>query len=96
MRGIAEEKIPGGKLLRVKVVFDSSLNSVQISGDFFIHPEEAVYNIEDGLCGIGADMDENIVAHMISGIAKSGRIEMIGVSPADIARLLKKAVENGK
>jgi len=44
----SEEKIPEGKLLRVKVELSdkTEILKVQITGDFFIHPEEKLKLIE--------------------------------------------------
>lgn len=96
MHGFAEEKVPGGKLLRVKVDCDKAVEKVQISGDFFLHPEESIKELESMVFGIDADMEENNIASLIAEEVKTKNIEMIGVSPQDIARVLKKAIANAK
>ena len=96
MHGIAEEKVPGGKLLRIKVECDTVVKNVQISGDFFLHPEESIKELENSFFGISADMDENSIAGLIEEVIRSQNIEMIGVSAPDIARVLKKAVDNAR
>ena len=42
MHGEATEKVPGGKLLRIKVDYEDKINTVVITGDFFAHPEECI------------------------------------------------------
>jgi lipoate-protein ligase A len=43
-------KVPNGKLLKVTVEFsDNTLKKVQIKGDFFIHPEESLDELEIAL-----------------------------------------------
>lgn len=96
MHGVAEEKVPGGKLLRIKVDCNTAVEKVQIAGDFFLHPEESIEELERNLFGINTDMDENAIAHLLEEVSKSGNIEMIGISPQDIARVLKKAIDNAK
>ena len=96
MHGSAEEKVPGGKLLRIKVDFNGAIKDIQISGDFFLHPEECIDKIEKNLFGISIGMEENQITHLIEEISKSNKIEMIGISAKDIARVLKRAIANAK
>jgi lipoate---protein ligase len=52
MRGIVVCKVPGGKLLRVSVDHEGSrIVAVKFTGDFFVHPEEAVERLEGRLAG---------------------------------------------
>jgi lipoate---protein ligase len=52
MRGTAVYKVPGGKLLRVSVDHEGEvLAKVSLNGDFFIHPEEALEDLERRLSG---------------------------------------------
>ena len=44
-------KIPGGKLLRISCVTnDAIIQQISIRGDFFMYPEESVFDIESHLC----------------------------------------------
>ena len=53
----ASKKVPGGKLVRVHLQYDPfQLLKVSITGDFFMHPEDALEAIEDAL--IGARLQE--------------------------------------
>jgi hypothetical protein len=50
--GKAVYKVPGGKLLRVSVEYDGgTIREVRFSGDFFIHPEDALERVEAALKG---------------------------------------------
>ena len=51
MHDFVSKKIPNGKLLKLRVDFGKKINSITISGDFFIHPEEGIDLIEEALKG---------------------------------------------
>ena len=52
----ANYKVPGGKLVKVKLdVSSGKINQVRILGDFFLHPEETILTIEDSLIGCHND-----------------------------------------
>jgi lipoate---protein ligase len=89
MKKTITEKVPGGKLVRVKVDFGEKINSLQITGDFFLHPEDMIEEIEKGLvgCSVGDELQEKI-----QQVISQHNIELIGFSAEDIARLVKKAV----
>ena len=57
-------KVPNGKLIRVSVDFESSrILSANITGDFFIHPEETIESIEESLTGCETgDVEARITA----------------------------------
>jgi lipoate-protein ligase A len=49
-------KVPNGKLLTVSYdVQNNKIRSVQITGDFFMYPEEGIYAVERILQGISMD-----------------------------------------
>ena len=51
-----EYKVPGGKLVAVDVsLVDNRLADVQVSGDFFLDPDEALPVIDRALGGLGID-----------------------------------------
>lgn len=86
-----EEKIAGGKMLAVEAeVSGGKITSVRITGDFFLHPEDAILRLEESLSGMSAGSSEE----ELSSAAKKalGGASLIGASADDIARMLKKAV----
>lgn len=92
MNGVATYKVPGGKLVRVKVEFAHSINSVSVTGDFFMHPEEGVAEIENCIRGMDSDAPEERIAGRIRDVVNSRGIVMIGVTEDTIARLVKEAM----
>ena len=96
MHGVSTEKVPGGKLLRVKVDYSATIKRVSITGDFFLHPEEAIEKIELSLKGLNANESEQSIAGIIKEVATRHDIDMIGVDPEAIARNVKKAIHEGE
>jgi lipoate-protein ligase A len=86
-----EEKIPGGKMLAVEVdISGRTIAKVKITGDFFLHPEDAILEVEKALTGIRADLTEEEITAIIGKSLEGAKL--IGASASDIARILKKAV----
>ncbi len=96
-QGIHTEKVPGGKLLRIKVDFnpeDGLVEDVQMHGDFFIHPEEFVEDMEQLLVNLSQkDSDESIAAALQRLIEDEGA-ELVGITPESIAKTFKTALNN--
>ena len=95
MFGSAKLKVPNGKLVISKVRFSETIESVQILGDFFMHPEEGVFRIEESLNGLGVSEPEGRISEIINAVVKKERIEMIGVDTASIAKVVTVAIRNG-
>jgi len=93
MQRQSEEKVPGGKLLRVKVDFDEKINKVEITGDFFLYPEDKLKEIEGTLSGLTVSISEEKLTELIIREVQDHKIEMVGISPEAIARNIKKALE---
>ncbi|MDE1856857.1 MAG: biotin--protein ligase [Candidatus Micrarchaeota archaeon] len=95
MEGTARQKVPGGKLLIVKLRYGSRIEGAQILGDFFLHPEESLKDIEDSLVGISYDANEEEIARVVGAVMDRERIEAIGITPEAIANSVKQAMKNG-
>jgi lipoate-protein ligase A len=82
----AEYKVPGGKLLAAESeAKGGKLLSVKLTGDFFMHPEYAIEELEEELKGIPlAKMGETI-----QGFFDSSDVQLIGASPSDITHVVK-------
>jgi lipoate-protein ligase A len=93
MQNVATEKVPGGKLLRIKVNYDEKINDIKITGDFFIHPEESISEIENLLKNMRKDEEEENFAEKISKFILERDIQLIGIDPTAIARVLKAAMK---
>ena len=45
-------KVPNGKMLKVRVKFEKErIESIRITGDFFIHPEDSIEDLETAFKG---------------------------------------------
>ena len=92
MKYQAAKKVPGGKLVRIKIDADSNINKVQISGDFFLHPEESLPFIEEQISGLSVSTTEDLFASIIQKAITERRANFIGVSATDIAELVVEAL----
>lgn len=96
MKGEATQKVPGGKLVRVKIDFDGKIRKLQITGDFFLHPEECIRDIENSLTGVDINLQHNAIVDSIQNVLTSKNAELIGMDSETIAKTLEMAIENGK
>lgn len=89
--GMAELKVPGGKLVRAEVrVEGGRMAEVKVTGDFFLYPEEAIFELESSLKGLGLDSD---LAQAIELRLSQLGAQLLGASPKDLAEAIKRAVE---
>ena len=96
--GRCDRKVEKGKLLRISVTLRSSggvlvLTGVNVFGDFFMHPEEAIEGLEEAILRSGMDLEER--QDGVSSYLSEGGIELFGASPADIALAVQGAIEDG-
>lgn len=88
-----EYKTPGGKLVVVDFeVIDGRLRNVQVTGDFFLEPPEALERIAGALEGVPVgDTSEDTLAERIRASLGEG-VEMVGFSPEAVARAVRRAL----
>ncbi len=87
-----EFKVPGGKLVVADLeVDDGKLTRVQISGDFFLEPPEALAQIDAALEGLAADASETEIALAIQ-LALPKDVEMFGFSAEAVAVAIRRAL----
>jgi lipoate---protein ligase len=80
-------KISGGKLLNAEFVLENGIiTDLKINGDFFIHPEEMISEIEKSVDGI--EYSSGLIARNINETIKSKNISVIGFTAEDLADLL--------
>ncbi len=94
MRGFAEKKLPGEKLVSVSVEYDDKIKRIEITGDFFVHPEAKLVDIEKALNGIPLSMNDMEIEQMINSVADSGSIKLIGISAKSIVAALRLATKS--
>jgi len=74
------------KLLRIECELDEGrVKYIKIAGDFFIHPEEKIIEIEQFLKGLSISG----LAEKLRGFLTTNSIRVIGFTPEDIERALR-------
>ncbi len=88
----ADYKAIGGKLLRVRMTVTedrpSLIQTIRITGDFFMHPEEAIEDLEQLLTG--APLDE-VALHARVQTFFDGDVQVVGADVDDVVAALLKA-----
>ena len=91
--GKAEYKVEGGKLVKVQLQrIGKAIGKVKITGDFFLHPEELIEELERRL--EGRLLDEEDLAEYIRALLERNEAVMLGASPEDFARCIMMAGED--
>ncbi len=85
-------KIPGGKLVRMDVRFSDQIEVLVITGDFFLHPEEALDAITAELASASLPLDPAYVLHQLQKVLTELEAQLIGVSPDDLVSILEEAL----
>ena len=87
-----EYKVPGGKLVVADLdVRDGRFAAVEISGDFFLEPPEALATIAGAVQGLPADLSTDEIAAEINA-ALPDDVVMVGFSPEAVAHAVRRAV----
>lgn len=66
---------------------------MQILGDFFIHPEESIYDIEGSLVGTSADVSEEEMSFRLQSFIDGREITLVGITADAIAQAVKMAMK---
>ncbi|MBS7606529.1 MAG: lipoate protein ligase C-terminal domain-containing protein [Candidatus Bathyarchaeia archaeon] len=86
----AEYKVEGGKLIKVQLTKQNDkIGSIKITGDFFMHPEEAIEGLEIAL--IGCPINEIVLASTIRNFINENKVILLGATPEDFAKCIIKA-----
>lgn len=93
MQSTAEQKVPGGKLVSVKIEYVRKIKKVQILGDFFLYPEDTIYKLEKTLVGTSISASKDEISGKITKVLAMSNAELIGVTPEAIAETIKMAVK---
>ncbi len=87
----AEYKIPGGKLLSAELSLEEGrMVGVKITGDFFMHPETSIIELEKTLEGAPAAELEDTV----NTFFRENDITLFGVHVEDFAKVVRMALES--
>ena len=87
-----EYKVPGGKLVVVDcTVHDEQIASIEVTGDFFLYPDDALESITQALTGLPAMSTEPEIAARIRA-ATGPDVTFLGFSPEAVATALTRAM----
>jgi len=88
-----EYKTPGGKLVVVDFeVIDNRLAQVEVTGDFFIYPDESFGSLSRALEGADAGLDESALTDLVQRAIPEGT-EVLGTSARGIAIAVQRALQ---
>ena len=91
MIGKSTLKVPGGKLLKAEVNYEGELiRSAKVCGDFFMHPETAINDLEKALCDIPVEDLENNVNRFF----QVNSVTLFGVDAGDFVKVVRLALES--
>ncbi|MDX9850736.1 MAG: lipoate protein ligase C-terminal domain-containing protein [Anaerolineaceae bacterium] len=82
-----------GKMLRLDVIYSEKIESLKITGDFFLHPEETLDQISEELTGVAVPIQKELLFRKIKYIMDSNEAEMIGITLEDILNTLDEATQ---
>jgi lipoate-protein ligase A len=87
----AEYKVPGGKLLAAELgVEGGRLVGVKITGDFFMHPEAAIIELEKALNNTPVEDLEN----NLKSFFQDNDVTLFGVEAGDFVKVVRLALES--
>ena len=85
----ADYKVPGGKLLRVHLqVEHNTITHIMLTGDFFMHPEHAIEDLETRLTGLA--FEEDAIRAQVRAFFETD-VQVIGAGVADFVHVILQA-----
>ncbi len=88
----SDYKAPGGKLIRVRFTEENGvIGSVQISGDFFLIPEDSLSTLENMVKGV--TLREEALKHQVDRFFEIHNAKTLGVTSDDLVRAILSAKE---
>jgi lipoate-protein ligase A len=93
MRGVAKKKVKGGKLIEVELDYNEFIEHAIISGDFFLHPEEGIEDLEGALVGLSSRSGLEEITFRLEEIISTRELILIGFTPQDLAETVLEALK---
>ena len=88
--GRSAYKVQGGKMIKVQLSSKlGKIEKIKIMGDFFLHPEELIEDLERAL--IGLPLDEEKIGDFIRAFLEKKKATLIGAKPEDFAKCIVMA-----
>lgn len=98
VQGACDRKVPGGKLIRVRVELEVDgpvkLSSVKVYGDFFMHPESLIEDIEAVLLESGLDIE--LARARLDPLFQSPDVNVFGAGPGDFILTFDNAMADAR
>jgi lipoate-protein ligase A len=89
-----EYKVPDGKLVVIDLeVVNDRLRNIELSGDFFLLPEDAIWRLTAAIEGAPADATEGELSRRVQEAARG--VELIGITPEGVAVAVRRAADGG-
>ena len=86
-----EYKVPGGKLIRVKLEIEGGkIKFLQLTGDFFMEPETNLEELETQLINYKAE--PAIIEAAVKSFFQSHKTMIAGAAPSDFAHVINQAI----
>jgi hypothetical protein len=89
MQATESVKVPDGKLVRVAVTYDDTIENVEITGDFFLEPPEALAELEAAIEGHPAAVSATDLEVDIQAV----EADLIGFDAEDLATVTVEALQ---
>jgi lipoate-protein ligase A len=89
----SSQKVKEGKIVKVVVELDDVIKKLKITGDFFLHPEDVLEDIEKSMVGLKKDVEFDTLVLRIHNIARACDAQMIGISSESIASVIMEAIK---
>jgi len=85
-------KVDGGKMIKISLTVDDGvIRNIRITGDFFVHPEDAVELLENKLAGTRID---DLAVNIDKEFAGNANVQLVGIDTVDIVHAVKLAQNN--
>jgi len=91
--GYAKQKVKEGKLVKAEVEYDGFIRRIKITGDFFMHPEDALEKIEKSMPGLKKDASMENIVSKIHSVIEAEDVQMIGISKESLALVIREALQ---
>ena len=90
MQGKSTLKVPNGKLLKIFLEYEGEkISKIKITGDFFIHPEETIEELEKEL----VDVNFNNLKEKIDNFFDKNKPEVFGITKESLEEAIKMCRE---
>ena len=94
MIAYSSQKVKEGKIVKVEAQYDNVITRLKISGDFFLHPEEVLDDIEKSMLDLKRDVSFDTLVLKIHKIIKNYDAQMIGISPESLALVIRETLKS--